>query len=376
MSVVGIIFSNIHDKNIPELTKRRTMASVPFGCRYRLIDFTLSNMVHSGINHVGVITHYNYQSLMDHLGSGKDWDLARRAGGIQILPPYITAFANPQNFLYSTRLEALKNIISFISGCTEEYVVLCDCDVISNIDLSELIEHHISTAADATMMIKRMYLTPDNANHVHTVKYDDEGRLTDISAYTGKESGYADISANIWVMGRRFLESLVTEAIAYNYNSFVQDIVRKNINVKNIQVFRHEGYFATIDSMQTYYMCNMDLLNEQVRKSLFDVPGRPVLTKVRNSPPTVYADGAEVKNSLIADGCIIHGRVENSVLFRGVTVGKNAYVKNSILMQDTIVGDNVTLNAVIADKNVVIRDGRSLSGHETLPFYIGKLVQI
>jgi glucose-1-phosphate adenylyltransferase len=128
--------------------------------------------------------------------------------------------------------------------------------------------------------------------------------------------------------------------------------------------------------MQTYYMCNMDLLNEQVRKSLFDVPGRPVLTKVRNSPPTVYADGAEVKNSLIADGCIIHGRVENSVLFRGVTVGKNAYVKNSILMQDTIVGDNVTLNAVIADKNVVIRDGRSLSGHETLPFYIGKLVQI
>jgi glucose-1-phosphate adenylyltransferase len=376
MSVVGIIFSNIHDKNVPDLTKRRTMASVPFGCRYRLIDFTLSNMVHSGINHVGVITHYNYQSLMDHLGSGKDWDLARRAGGIQILPPFITAFANPQNFLYSTRLEALKNIISFISGCTEDYVVLCDCDVIGNIDLNEMIDYHIASRADATTMIKQMYLTNENANHVLTVKSDGEEKLTALTEYTGLESGYADICTNIWVMNRRFLESVVTEAIAYNYNSFSKDIIQKNIGVYNFRVFRHEGYFATIDSMQTYYMCSMDLLNEDVRHGLFNVPGRPILTKVRNSPPTVYAEGASVRNSLVADGCIINGTVENSVLFRGVTIGRNTHVKNSILMQDTIVGDNVELHAVITDKNAVIRDGRSLSGHETLPFYIGKLAQI
>ncbi|MDD4125828.1 MAG: glucose-1-phosphate adenylyltransferase subunit GlgD [Eubacteriales bacterium] len=376
MSVVGIIFSNIHDKNVPDLTKSRTMASVPFGCRYRLIDFTLSNMVHSGINHVGVITHYNYQSLMDHLGSGKDWDLARRAGGIQILPPYITAFANPQNFLYSTRLEALKNIISFISGCTEDYVVLCDCDVISNIDLNEIIDYHIASHADATMMIKRMYLTSENANHVQTVKSNDDGRLTAVTEYTGRESGFSDINTNIWVMSRRFLESIVTEAIAYNYNSFIQDIVQKNIGVYNFRIYRHESYFATIDSMQTYYICSMDLLNERVRHGLFNVPGRPILTKVRNSPPTVYAEGADVRNSLVADGCIINGTVENSVLFRGVTVGRNTVIKNSILMQDTIVGDNVNLHAVITDKNAVIRDGRTLSGHETLPFYIGKFTQI
>ena len=177
-------------------------------------------------------------------------------------------------------------------------------------------------------------------------------------------------------MGRRPCESLVTEAIAYNYNSFIQDIVRKNLNARVINTFRHEGYFATIDSIQTYYMCNMDLLNEEVRNNLFNVPGRPILTKVRNSPPTVYAEGADVKNSLVADGCVINGKVENSVLFRGVTVGKNSVVRNSILMQDTIVGDNVSLYAVIADKNVVIRDGRNLSGHETLPFYISKLIQI
>ena len=159
MSVVGIIFSNIHDKSIPELTRLRTMASVPFGCRYRLIDFTLSNMVNSGIKHVGIITHYNYQSLMDHLGSGIDWDLARRSGGIQILPPYITAFANTKNFLYTTRLEALKNIASFINECKEEYVVLSDCDVICNIDLNDVIEKHIESGADVTYVTKRVDLT-------------------------------------------------------------------------------------------------------------------------------------------------------------------------------------------------------------------------
>lgn len=376
MTVVGIIFSNIHDKNVPELTHHRTMASVPFGSRYRLIDFTLSNMVNSGINHVGVITHYNYQSLMDHLGSGKDWDLARRAGGIQILPPYITAFANPQNFLYTTRLEALKNIMSFITGCTEDYVVLSDCDVICNIDLVELIEHHISTGADATLMVKSMYLTPNGAGDMVTVESDGDGRLIAISEYSAPAGGYADICTNIWVINRRFLESFVSEAIAYNYNSFVKDVVRKNAPVKNFRVYRHSGYFATINSMQAYYMCNMDLLDETVRKNLFGVSGRPVLTKVRNSPPAVYSDSARVTSSLIADGCVINGAVENSVVFRGVSVGKNSVIKNSILMQDTIIGENVSLSAVITDKNAVIRDGRTLSGHETHPFYIGKYLQI
>lgn len=154
MTAAGIIFSNIHDANLPELTRMRTTASVPFACRYRFIDFALSNMVNSNIYNISVITHYNYQSLMDHLGSGKDWDLARRSGGIKILPPNITAYANGSNDLYRTRLEALKSVANAIARISDEYVVLSDCDVICNIDFNDMIEDHIKYGADMTIAVK------------------------------------------------------------------------------------------------------------------------------------------------------------------------------------------------------------------------------
>ena len=227
-SVVGIIFSNIHDKNVSELTRRRTMASVPFGCRYRLIDFTLSNLVNSGITHVGVVTHYNYQSLMDHIGTGKDWDLARRSGGIKILPPFITAFANSQNSLYNTRLEAMKSMIEFISSCKEEYVILSDCDVICNIDLSEMINAHIVSGADMTMAVKRMYITNEVKN-AEIVESNADGRITDISEANGIVTGYRDVNLNIIVMRRKYLVNIIMDASAHGYDSFTKDIVAKNL---------------------------------------------------------------------------------------------------------------------------------------------------
>lgn len=373
--IVGIIFSNIHDQNVSELTRTRTMASVPFGCRYRLIDFTLSNLVNTGITHVGVVTHYNYQSLMDHIGTGKDWDLARSSGGIKILPPYITAFANAQNSLYNTRLEALKSMIEFVSCCTEEYVLLSDCDVICNIDLSRMINEHIATGADITMAIKRVYLTPAVKN-VDVVDSDADGRITDIAECGGIVSGYRDINLNIMIMRRKYLENVILDAAAHGYSSFTKDVIGRNIGNCDFRVFRYDNYFATINSLSDYYMCSMDLLSASARDSLFNVKNRPIYTKVRNSSPTVYEQGSNVKNSLIADGCVIYGTVENSILFRGVKVGKNTVVKNSILMQDTLVGENVSLNCVITDKDVVIRDGRTLSGHETRPFFIDKLTVV
>lgn len=375
MSVVGIIFSNIHDKSIPELTRLRTMASVPFGCRYRLIDFTLSNMVNSGIKHVGIITHYNYQSLMDHLGSGIDWDLARRSGGIQILPPYITAFANTKNFLYSTRLEALKNIFSFISECTEEYVVLSDCDVICSINLSDVIERHISSGADVTYVTKTMDLT-NRTNRTIIVRSEYNGVITGLEESQGNETGLYDVCTNILVMSRRFLLTELMEATAHNYTSFNNDIIAKELKYRKIMAYKFGGYFASVGSMSDYYKYSMELLDSDVRRQLFGAAGRPVLTKIRNSPPTKYSENAVVKNSLIADGCVIEGTVENSVIFRGVKVGRGTHIKNSILMQDTVTGDDVYLNSVITDKNVIIRDGRILSGHETVPFYLAKMMQV
>ena len=373
MSVAGIIFSNVHDANIPELTRNRTLASVPYGCRYRLIDFALSNMVNSGISNISVITHYNYQSLMDHIGAGKDWDLARRSGGIKILPPFITSFANNVNNLYNSRLEALKSVNYSVSKITDDYVVLSDCDVICNVDLNDMIKNHIENKADITMAVKRVYLDKVAAKRNVLVDSDENGRITDVKVYPTSFEGYSDVELNIMVMSREYLQEVVLDSIAHNYTSLNKDIILKNITRKIFRVYRYDGYFASISSPEDYYRSNMDLLKDKnVRKQLFGEKNRPVLTKVRNSAPTYYSPDSKVKNSMIADGCQIFGEVENCILFRGVKIGKGTVVKNSILFQDTFTGENVRLNCVIADKNVVIRDNKVLSGDETLPFYLSK----
>lgn len=373
MNASGIIFSNLHDRHVPELTRMRTMASVPFACRYRLIDFALSNMVNSGISNISVITHNNYRSLMDHIGSGKDWDLARRSGGVKLLPPFITAHANANNELYSSRLEALKSIIYSISAMREEYVVLSDCDVICNIDLGEVVRDHIEHGADLTMVVKRLpVITADEKSRV-VFEADDEGRIIDCITQPIPGMREQDVSLNIWVATRTYLMSAVQDAIAHGYTSFTHDVIAKNADRRNFRIYRYGGSYADIFSLSGYFRESMALLSDHERwDSLFNVDDRPILTKVRNSPPTKYFSGAQVSNSMIADGCRIEGRVENSIIFRGVRVGPHAVVKNSILFQDAYIGEDADLNCVIADKNVVIRDRVRLCGHPDLPFYIDK----
>lgn len=373
MSACGIIFSNIHDNNIPELTRLRTIASVPFACRYRFIDFTLSNMVNSNIYNINLITHLNYQSLMDHIGSGKDWDLARRSGGIKVLPPYITAYASNTNTQFQTRLEALKGVSYSIQKITDDYVVLSDCDVICNVDLNDIIDYHIRTDADITVAVKSMDLKPEQARINVLYESDPEGRITDILSYPTNFEGKADVALNIVVMNTAYLQEVVLDAVAHNYVSMTRDIMSRNLKHRNYRVYKYDGYFATITSFAEYYSHSMTLLTDPAaRAALFNVKNRPIYTKVRNSVPAYYGEKSSVKDSMIADGCDIQGTVENSILFRGVKVGRNATVKNCILMQDTIVGDGAFLNHVITDKNAVVKDNRMLTGAEVQPFYITK----
>ncbi len=374
MSAYGIIFANIHDNNISELTRLRTIASVPFACRYRFIDFTLSNMVNSNIYDISVITQYNYQSLMDHLGSGKDWDLARRSGGIKILPPYITAYANNKNNVnYESRLEALRGVYNSIINIKDEYVVLSDCDVICNIDFNDMITYHQKTGADMTIAVKTVELDNNTAKNCAIYQSDDTGRVNDVIAYPSDYEGKADISLNIIVMKTAYLRQIVLDAITHNYTSLTRDIISRNCGRMNYQVYKVDGYFSCITSMADYYYYSMELLsNPTAFDSLFNVKNRPIYTKVRNSTPSYFSPSSTVKNSMIADGCVIEGTVENSIVFRGVTVAKNATVKNSIIMQDTIISDGAFLNFVITDKNAVIRDGRMLCGAAEQPYYVSK----
>ena len=377
MTAAGIIFSNIHDATIPELTGRRTMASIPFAGRYRLIDFALSNMVNSGIAKVGVITHYNYQSLLDHIGTGKDWDLARRTGGIKILPPFITAYDNATaGRVYSTRLEALMGVMNFIDRCTEDVLVLSDCDVICNVDIANIIRKHEASGADFTVLTT----TVDTAvqpldSHAQVPLVDGDGRVVDMAEYSGQQ-GKVKICADIWVANRTYIKRVVTEAIAHGYKSFYRDVLIRNLAGDNIRAVEYDGFFGRVNSLASYFSCSMRLLDPTNRVNLFYRRNQPIFTKVRNSTPTRYSRDARVTGSMIADGCVIEGTVENSIIFRGVKIGKGAVVKNCILMQDTVTGENVRLSSVITDKNVVIRDGRELCGCESMPFYIGKQMMV
>ncbi len=372
MTAAGLIFSNIHDSNIAELTRFRTLASVPFGCRYRLIDFALSNMVNSNITKVGIITHNNYQSLMDHIGNGKDWDLARRSGGIKILPPFITAYENnTAQKLYTTRLEALMGVTNFISRCTEDYIVLTDCDVICNIDLTKVIEQHTATEADVTVVTKKINLCEHElSSHVYVVTRDAQGEVGEIVEYNPDMTGTQEVSMNIMVFDRLYLLSAIQDATAHGYTNIYRDITNRQAG--KVVAYEYDGYYEVISSLAGYFRTNMALLDPAIRAELVASREAPIYTKVRNSAPTRYASGADVKNSLVADGCIIEGTVENSIIFRGVHVGKGTVVKNCILMQDTYVGTDAKLECVISDKNVMIKDGRRLSGHETLPFFLPK----
>jgi len=310
--------------------------------------------------------------LMRHIGSGKDWDLARRSGGVKLLPPLMTAFAYQGSVSYNTRLESLKNITHTIDRLTEDYVVLSDCDSICNLNLTEMIEQHEKTGADVTIACKNMNITPDKAAAAVVVSYDEIGRVNDV-IIRPEEVGNANVSIHILVINRRYLQSILHDAISHNLNNLYLDILAKNAGSAKIFAYEYDGFYSNIVNLTDYYNCSMSLLGDsEERNSLFNVRHRPVLTKVHNTPPTKYGADSKVVNSLIADGCVIDGTVENSLIFRGVKIGKGTTVRNSIVFKDTYLGENVTLECVITDKAVVIRDGVKLCGHETQPFFIEK----
>ena len=374
MSTAGLIFSNLNRGNLPEMTRRRILASVPFGCRYRLIDFPLSNMVNAGITNIGIITDYNYQSLTDHIGNGKDWDLARRSGGLRLIPPFISGddfIPRHKNFV--SRLESMLSAREFINRCPEEYLVLADCDIVCNVDLAALVEEHKAKKSDITFMahrtlIREGMLGQDNA----LVESDPDGRMTSYVHYTSRDSGEKNVLVPIMVMKTSFLRNILDNASAHGATSFDMDVLRPNLHRFRLYVSYIHSFCVQINSMETYFRTSMQLLDSQIREDLFGQDTRPIMTKVRNSAPTKYMPGSCVTGSLIGDGCVIEGTVENSIIFRGVHIGRGSMIRNCILLQDTYVGDNVSLHCVVTDKNVVIRDGRNLSGHQTMPFYIDK----
>ncbi len=370
--VIGIIFPNSYDDLVPELVGVRLMASIPFASRYRIIDFVLSSMSHSGIDNISVVVNKNYHSLMDHLGSGREWDLVRKNGGLHIFPP----FAEKQvGGPYVGRAGALANLLGFLKNQKEKYVIMSDTNIVVNFNFNAMLQAHMDSGADLTIAyneqeIPKELLDYQTNDRIFYYTFElEQGRIRKVSI-NPKTAGVQNTSMNIFVIEREKLIELVSNAYMEGRSFFMRDVIMPQLGKLNVQAYKYTGYVARINGMKSYFEENMKLLDDYNLEALFSEA--PIYTKIRGDNPTHYKDGAKVQNVMMADGCVIEGEVENSVIFRGVKVGKGARIKNCILMQDTVVEAGASVEYLITDKNVTISAGKELKGTDTFPVYIEK----
>ena len=356
---------------VPELVTERLMASIPFASRYRMVDFILSSMVNCGIGNVSIIVRKNYHSLMDHLGSGREWDLTRKNGGLNIVPP----FAEKGVAVYNGRVEALASILDFLKSQKEKYVVMSDANIAVNFDFKALIDAHVASGADVTVAYKEEPI-PEGMMQAPTVSKDlyytlgiEDGRVKKIYI-NSKEAGVQNLSMNIYIMDRELLIDQISTAFVRGFIYFERDILAPHIDELNIQAFKFDGYVARISDMKSYFDENMKMLDDENLDALFSA--NPVYTKIRDDNPTRYINGACAKNIMAADGCVIEGDVADSILFRGVKIAKGAKVRNCVLMQGTVIEADADIEYVITDKNVTITAGKALKGSDNFPVYVAK----
>ncbi len=365
----GLIYTGESNLSLKDLTYSRSVAAVPFGGRYRAIDFTLSNLVNSGITNVGIVAQRNYHSLMDHLGSGKEWDLHRKRDGLFILPPFVT---KENTGLYRGTVDALKSCMGYIRRSSQRYCIFTGSHTIFNMAFDEVLDRHIETGADITVLYNQEGEAYEQEEHFEDVRFvfdeNERAQAMEIDAFRPKSNL---ISMDTYIIEKTLLEYLVEECVSRGNYDFVRDILFKKLDTLKLMGFRYDGFVARLNSLTSYFRHTMQLLEPGVRRDLFS-EGSPVYTKVKDEVPAKYMEGAMPNNSIVADGCVIEGEIENCVLFRGVHVAKGASVKNCILMQNSEIMENASLQYVILDKSVIVKRDRRMIGHPSFPVIIRK----
>ncbi len=363
MTMMGIIFANIYDSSLGGLTNKRTMASLPYAGRYRQVDFSLSNMTNSGIRHIGIITKHNYQSLMNHIGSGQEWDLELMEGGLEYLTPYATG----DDAQYRGKLDALNSAMRFLEISKEDYVVLVDSGVLCAIDFRKVLQSHIDSGADITVVVKDG-ISNGKKQFDLALRQDENGEVTDVACdYCADESYTAGMG--IFVVSRELLMRETAKAVAHSRYHFERGFLMHGFAEENykINAYHFDGVALYNESTQEFFDNSMALLDPTVRKGLFGNPDMTIYTKVRDEVPSSYGEEAEIDDCIVADGCQLEGKAERCILFRGVKLGKGAHVQDSIIMQDTVIGDGAKLRYVILDKDVTVQAGTEFCGTKHHP---------
>ncbi len=361
--ILGLIFANTNEKNLPDLTAYRTTGSVPFGGKYRLIDFPLSNMSNSGINNVGIVAKSNFQSLMDHVGSGSAWDLARRRSGLSILPPY-------GGHGFETLVETIYNLHGYIEHGDEEYVLLAHSDCVHNMDYAKVLSYAEHNNADLTFIYKKCVVKTitDEFRCILDVAADGSVNKIMASPVDDKE---CNLDTGVLLIKKKLLMTLVRQAMSESKYSFVRDVLQPTIGRYNVYGYELTGYCEIIGSVKEYYDANMKIMDRDIRYRLFDYQ-RPIYTKVRDDAPSRYGLDSDVKNSLIAQGCVINGSVTDSIISKGVQIGRGAKITGCIIMQDCVIGDDAEISYTVIDKDVRVSRSSKLCGSPSYPMYISK----
>ncbi|MBE6925002.1 MAG: glucose-1-phosphate adenylyltransferase subunit GlgD [Ruminococcaceae bacterium] len=364
MNVMGIIFAN--DATMGDLTSKRTMASLPFGGRYRQIDFHLSNMACAGIRHIGIISRHNYQSLMNHVGDAEEWGLELGEGGLEFLTPYAMSTTDR----YRGKLENLYSAMDFLEyGSDDEYVVMADSAILSSMDLNDVLAAHVESGKDITVVTKSGIANGEKQLDL-ALKLDAKGEILDMAVDYAAPADYL-ASMDTFVLSKSFLKHQIKELVARDRFHMDRDLVMGlwQKGFATVNVYQFGGIALFNESVEEYFVNSLALTNPLVRGDLFHFH-HPVFTKVRDRVPSYYGENCEIENCIVADGCMLDGQAKNSVLFRQVTICEGAEVENCVIMNDTVVGENCLLEYVILDKNVTVRPGSKLIGTPQTPIII------
>ena len=365
--MMGIVMAESSELRLNELTELRSVSALPFGGRYRLIDFILSNMVNSGIINVGVATQINYSSLMDHLGSGAPWDLNRKIYGLFMLPPYVRGGVSG---ISNGSIDQLYGVLTFLRRSRQQYVLMATGRAVCNITFDEALAQHIERDADITVIYHDKKVKDDQLSRCTVYEVDDDGRVTGIE----NEPHFPKTTLEgmgMFIIERVKLIELIEDAYARGSHDFVRDILLTAVRNLRIYGYEYKGFVGIVDSVRTYFENNMKLLDKEVRRDLFGAENR-IYTKVKDQVPTHYGENACVSDSLIADGCVIEGTVLNSIIFRGVHVAKGAVIKDSIVMQNSVIEENCDIENVIIDKECTLRESKRLVGQPNYPVILPK----
>ncbi len=348
MRAVGIILAGGNNRRMQALTAKRAVAAMPIASSYRAIDFALSNMTNSHVQRVAVLTQYNARSLDEHLNSAKWWDFGRKQGGLYIFTPTITA---ENGYWYRGTADAIYQNLDFLKRCHEPYVIIASGDAVYKLDYNKVLEYHIAKKADITVVVKDLE-DGDDATCFGPVRMNESARIQEFEEKPMMANSNT-ISTGIYIIRRRQLIEMLERCAKEERYDFVSDILIRYKNLKRIYGYKLKTYWSNIASVDSYYKTNMDFLKPEVRKFFFrDEP--KIATKVDDLPPAKYNAGSDVRNSLVASGCIINSKVENSILFKKTFVGKNCVIKNSIILNDVYIGDNTHIeNCIVESRNTL-----------------------